>query len=929
MDISRFIEQINPLPSYLYEKYGNINFFDIYKVILEHAHFLYNQSSIKNNVILDNFIDGVLFSSKKILESTLIFEINYMRINKLISGKSEYDKYIDFNNKIMGSKNGLFYKYPVALELICNDIKSRISNYEVILEKFEKDKMEITNKYNNIDITDMKILGDPHKNGESVTKVTLKQEENFIEILYKPRDMTMDLHFQNLLQWFNDNTELYDFKTIKIINKKNYGWMEFIKSKPCHNKNEINCYFERQGYYLALFYIVNATDMHNENIIANGEFPVYVDLETIFHNQSYYNEIANNANDKGQRLVSTSLYSSNILPISISNKRFENFNFSALNETKGKVTTIDIVDPFTSKIKMVKVKKDIAPNNKHLPSIDNNTIDGENYAFQIIKGFKAMMNIILSKKQFFQSTYSPFSPFKGGEFRQVIRPTYFYGRLIEGAHSPEYLQNEGQRRRFFEKLYNLDYHHLPKSILEKEISFLINDNIPVFSSQSDSLKLEIDGERIEDFYSFSSYDLTIDKIKSLNKESINKQIKLIVGSLDAYRNGAFLENPNRNLLESVFIGEDINKEKIISKNESSVTWNTFVFNRYGNLNYETMKLDLYSGLLGLLLYYGQLYIHSGEIEFLKTSKQIIQTIQLEFEYGNYNDISLYNGLAGIVFVVSQLDFLLKDKNVSEFLDTIIETIKTQYHMDKEYDLIGGNAGVIISLVAYYKRSKDDSLLEFLNVIYTHLLSDREINNYGRVYWPSSYLDDVTPKNGFAHGNIGIAYSMFKLFEITNSEEMKKEIQYICDNETLILNSIYDDNYQFKNQDYNWCNGLLGIYVAYELINEKIPIEFPKIFSSLKESIKEFDIKLDPCLCHGFVGAHDLICTLSRKSVAIDLTNLQSQMNEKIKYQENWWSNQAGKFNRMHGLMTGDAGVGYHLLRLFDNQTPDVLMFSNI
>src|SRR6185312_10755503 len=39
----------------------------------------------------------------------------------------------------------------------------------------------------------------------------------------------------------------------------------------------------RQGAYLTLLHVLEATDLHHENLIAAGEHPMLVDLETIFH----------------------------------------------------------------------------------------------------------------------------------------------------------------------------------------------------------------------------------------------------------------------------------------------------------------------------------------------------------------------------------------------------------------------------------------------------------------------------------------------------------------------------------------------------------------------------------------------------------------------------------------------------------------------
>ena len=152
--------------------------------------------------------------------------------------------------------------------------------------------------------------------------------------------MEIDILFQQLLKWFNENTNLLNFKILKILDKNIMdGWNILIKNLVVL-KMKFQDILNDKGYYLALFYLLNTTDMHNDNIISFNEYPVYIDLETLFHNQSFYNEKLHDANAKAQRIVSTSLFSTNILPISITNKRFENFSF--LQSIKLKVKSLNL-----------------------------------------------------------------------------------------------------------------------------------------------------------------------------------------------------------------------------------------------------------------------------------------------------------------------------------------------------------------------------------------------------------------------------------------------------------------------------------------------------------------------------------------------------------------------------------------------------------
>lgn len=73
------------------------------------------------------------------------------------------------------------------------------------------------------------------------------------------------------------------FRPIQIIDRGTYGWSEFITAQGCTAPEEIERFYERQGAYIALFYALEATNVHFENLIAHGEYPIMIDLESLFH----------------------------------------------------------------------------------------------------------------------------------------------------------------------------------------------------------------------------------------------------------------------------------------------------------------------------------------------------------------------------------------------------------------------------------------------------------------------------------------------------------------------------------------------------------------------------------------------------------------------------------------------------------------------
>ena len=104
-----------------------------------------------------------------------------------------------------------------------------------------------------------------------------------LKVVYKPRRLAVDVHFQRLLDWLNERGARPRFRMLAVLDRGAYGWMEFVRATGCHSQGEVRRFYERQGGYLAILYALEATDFHYENLIADGEHPVLLDLETLFH----------------------------------------------------------------------------------------------------------------------------------------------------------------------------------------------------------------------------------------------------------------------------------------------------------------------------------------------------------------------------------------------------------------------------------------------------------------------------------------------------------------------------------------------------------------------------------------------------------------------------------------------------------------------
>src|SRR5262249_49957013 len=122
--------------------------------------------------------------------------------------------------------------------------------------------------------------GDTHRGGRAVI---IARFQSGLQVVYKPRSLAGDQHFQQVLAWINDRGDHPPFRLLKILDRGDHGWVEFVEPGGCADVGEVQRFYQRQGALLALLYALEATDFHHENLIAAGEHPVLVDLEALFH----------------------------------------------------------------------------------------------------------------------------------------------------------------------------------------------------------------------------------------------------------------------------------------------------------------------------------------------------------------------------------------------------------------------------------------------------------------------------------------------------------------------------------------------------------------------------------------------------------------------------------------------------------------------
>lgn len=173
-----------------------------------------------------------------------------------------------------------FEEYAALARLVARITDLWIAFVVEFLSRLDQDRAELASKFGAVGRIDEAIpgLSDRHNNG--VTSVRLRFE-NGARCIYKPKNLDSEKKYYELLDWCNLHGVPLPFRIFSGVYRATHGWVEIVENLPCLSESEVERYYQRAGILLCLMYALEASDCHHENLIASGEYPVLIDMETI------------------------------------------------------------------------------------------------------------------------------------------------------------------------------------------------------------------------------------------------------------------------------------------------------------------------------------------------------------------------------------------------------------------------------------------------------------------------------------------------------------------------------------------------------------------------------------------------------------------------------------------------------------------------
>ncbi len=856
----------------------------------------------------------------------------------------------------------LFEDKPVLLRLIASVTRQWIDTSREFVRRLDADlailHRDIVQSGGDSRVAKIESdLSDPHNGGHTVLIVSFSDGGR---VVYKPKDLRLDVAWHDLIERLNaaKNSPIA-LKAARAIARDGYGWSEFIAHTGCANAAAATRFYRRAGAWLALLHIFAATDMHQENMIAAGDHPVPVDLETILQpspDEHKVRDAEGQAFDAALDIVGNSVMTVGLLPAYGRSADNKVFAMGGMTADWGARTIIAWNDVNSDAMRPAKAKQP-GETNTNLPHIDGRYVRFADHIDDFVAGFADYAEFL---GQWSGNPDALFGGFAGLPVRKVIRPTRFYYMLLQRLKNHRSMDDGAiwsAQADFVARLSEWDKDSDPLWPLQRaERSALLALNVPHFVSPSDGREI-FDAAGITARTEASpGLDRARARLQNLDERETAWQIEVIRENTNSPTRAASAEQAAADLTplapaapsKKIFLGEADGIAAEISRyairRGPGAAW--IGLDWLGDS--EVFQLvclgpDLYNGTTGIGVF---LAAHaavtackpSGELalaalSYLRKNLKSRSAARLARSLGIGGATGLGSVVYGFALMAKSLNNgeLLADAEAATklFTDELIAA-------DKQLDVMGGAAGAILGLTRLYRDTKSGDVLGRAEKCGEHLLAQSRLGSEGRRTWVGQGSGTVG-LNGMSHGAAGFAYALATLAAVTGREDFAKAAAECI----AFENSSYDAERRNwpdlrsgePHWPCQWCHGAPGIGLARMATLRRGGGDAGLLTADIANAVAGVEQnRATPVdtLCCGTLSGVEFFCAAGGALGRSDLADLAAHrlmaVLERARTAGDYrWNSGKRQFNL--GLFRGLAGIGYTLLRRIDSALPNVLIWE--
>lgn len=895
---------------------------------------------------------------------TLLRELNLARASGTLTGSTSRERFADFARSLRqpGRRRELLDRYPVLARQLAVETRQWLSGCTRFAAHMIADQDRIGDAFRAGQCAGTVIavkpgLGDRHRGGATVMLVSWSSG---LQLVYKPRPSAVDAHFQDLVAWLNAAGFDHPLRTARCLDAGDHGWMEFISARPCPDDAARHRFYYRQGGLLALLYLVQGNDIHAENLIADGEHPVLVDLETLVQpGLPADTATVTPADWAAGEAVRGSVLSVGLLPERIWGGRDGiPVDMSGLGFTPGQRTPLRV--PVLRDVGQDTMRVELAHRSmalpQHRPVGEDAMLSLLDYTSDVLAGFTQAYQACAERAA--ELAAGPLAAFGGDEVRVLLRASMWYDTILRTSFHPDLLRDALDRERHFDALWR-DVPDWPSlaGCVEQERADLWRNDIPVFTARTDSTTLTAsDHQPVDGFTLVSGMDRLRDRLAELGEADLARQRWLMAGALGtsalgttddvsvlfghAERRHARTASPPSHPAQAgqlVAAADAIGRRlaQIAFQRADSAQWIGINSLRGMSWSFGPLQADLYHGLTGVALFLCHLGRMTSDVRYTRLARDGLRTVLAQLNQGTLDRLGGMAGTGGVIYALCEMALAWQDESLIDAADALALRADIPPGRQDVADFTEGAAGTIAGLLALYPHRPSGRLRDQIRTQADWLI-ETAIRTPAGIGWLSEQLREIgradRPIAAFAHGGAGVIGPLFRSAALLGEDRY----QLAADQALAYEQAMYDTHTGTWDAGHAhelayWCYGAVGIGLSrlscleYLQGNQTCRSEIASALAAL-----EAQPGGTHCLCHGDAGNLELFLQAAQVLAEPRWEQAAAMLAGRMlsDFDDAGWVCGNALALQTPGLMTGLAGIGYGLLRVADPaRVPAILLLK--
>lgn len=879
------------------------------------------------------------------------------------SSHRQYDRFIDSLTK--GGGREFFWRYPVLARLFSVVIDQWVESTIELLERLDHDFASISSLIDTPRGTtevDNLIFGlsDPHCGGRTVAVIAFADGT---KVVYKPRQLGIDAAFGKFAEYLTAAMQRANgaVRVPRVIDCGLYGWAEHIDQRFPSGRAECEEYAFNAGRMLALFYLLEATDMHHENVIANRRTPVPVDLETMLHARPWaWQEVRGDAQAKAVFQLWQSVLRTMFLPQWMVGPGGMPITVGGMHGHLGGWISSGPDHPWNN------INSDNMAFVGARAESEGANVSGAAFhldAEQIVRGFQDTCRFLRQESNALPKAREVFA---GQPVRFILRPTHVYRDLLHSCLRPDLLTDGADFSIELEVLASHSTEPEDARLLSSELAALESLDVPRFTACTDSKSVRLENGDTVALFKESSLKVLAENFRRLSDDDIRCQCAFIRAGLQASAalgpRTSESETSGGPLIDDCGRSSDIDlarAARVIADHVLTLSVHDPTGARswiglqpiVGTERYQLQVLDafLYNGVSGLALFLAAADGHDQDSPFSHGARDAFEPLAAELRDNPRKTLRAF-GLGGfcggssVIYSLLSAGQLLDDNSLLEAAARGVEAFDQGMISDARFDdVVFGLAGAVLAMLTFHRWHPVGSALTAARMCGQRLCERAISVGPSAVGWRDVYGSVST---GFSHGSAGIGFALLRLFQATGEERFRQTaeeafngIQMAMQNDAGNWSRVIATTQEAQPEcGFGWCHGAPGIALFLSVACDVI--SSPSIHHA-------FDIARQKLLSLGRGSVDHLCCgTLGRTLIAltlcdgghIELARLLKNHALQMATGVLTAGEREGGYRLIPnlprgvvslGLMQGLAGIGYAFLKLRDTgrELPDVLQLG--